>query len=86
LRRRLFCLACSAMTIVVTFLLLPVIAFAQRRGEEEGSELKEARLEGYAANVKAAEGGPALTYLLLIFLAVLGLAVMFKNARRTHLD
>jgi hypothetical protein len=85
LRRRLFCLACSAMTIVVTF-LLPVIAFAQRRGEEEGSELKEARLEGYAANVKAAEGGPALTYLLLIFLAVLGLAVMFKNARRTHLD
>jgi hypothetical protein len=85
LKTRLICFACSAMALAIAF-LAPVIAFAQRRGEEEGSELKEARLEGYAFNARAAEGGPALTYLLFIFLAVLGLAVMFKNAKRTHLD
>jgi hypothetical protein len=83
LRGRLFCLACSAMAVAVTF-LMPIIALAKQ--EEEGAELREARLEGFSANVKAAEGGPALTYLLFIFLAVLGLAVMFKNAKRTHLD
>src|SRR5687768_12804043 len=84
-KTRLFCLACSALAVTIT-LLAPVIAFAQRRGEEEGSEFKEGRLEGYTFNVRAPEGGPALTYLLFIFLAVLGLAVMFKNAKRTHLD
>ena len=84
-KTRLFCLACSALASAIT-VMAPVIAFAQRRGEEEGSEFKEARLEGYTFNVRAPEGGPALTYLLFIFLAVLGLAVMFKNAKRTHLD
>jgi hypothetical protein len=65
-------------------LIVPVLAFAQK--EDENTQLKEARLEGYAFNARAPEGGPALTYLLFIFLAVLGLAVMFKNAKRTHLD
>src|SRR5688500_11000788 len=85
LMTRLLVLACSALAVTLP-LLAPVIAFAQRRGEEEGSEFKEGRLEGYTFNVRAPEGGPALTYLLFIFLAVLGLAVMFKNAKRTHLD
>lgn len=85
LRRRLFCLTCSTIAAAIA-MLAPVIAFAQRRGEEEGSEFREARLEGYTFPVHAPEGGAALTYLLFIFLAVLGLAVMFKNARRTHLD
>ena len=85
IKTRLFCFVCSAMAVAIT-VLAPVIAFAQRKGEEEGAEFKEARLEGYPINVRAPEGGPALTYLLFIFLAVLGLAVMFKNAKRTHLD
>ena len=85
LKSRLICFACWAIALAIT-VLAPVIAFAQRKGEEEGADLKEARLEGYAFNARAAEGGPALTYLLFIFLAVLGLAVMFKNAKRTHLD
>ena len=83
LKSRLTLLACSAITAFIT-LIVPVLAFAQK--EDENTQLKEARLEGYAFNARAAEGGPALTYLLFIFLAVLGLAVMFKNARRTHLD
>jgi hypothetical protein len=76
-------IACAAIALAIT-LLAPVLAFAQK--EDENSALKEARLEGYTFNARAPEGGPALTYLLFIFLAVLGLAVMFKNARRTHLD
>ena len=85
LRSRLLCLACSAIAAAIT-LLAPVAALAQKKGEDEESHLREARLEGYTFNNKLDEGGPALTYLLFIFLAVLGLAVMFKNARRTHLD
>jgi hypothetical protein len=83
LRSRLTLLACSGITALIT-LIVPVLAFAQK--EDENTQLKEARLEGYAFNARAPEGGPALTYLLFIFLAVLGLAVMFKNAKRTHLD
>ena len=75
--------ACAAMTLAVT-LLVPILAFAQK--EDEETALREARLEGYTFNAKAPEGGTALTYLLFIFLAVLGLAVLFKNAKRTHLD
>jgi hypothetical protein len=83
LRIRLAAVVFGAITLAITF-LVPVFAFAQK--EDENSALKEARLEGYTFNARAPEGGPALTYLLFIFLAVLGLAVMFKNARRTHLD
>ncbi len=46
----------------------------------------DARYEGYASNVTLDGGSTALTWLLFIFLAVLGLSVLFKDARRTHLD
>lgn len=52
----------------------------------EDDEVVNARLEGYASSVKLEPGSSALTYLLLFFLAAIAAAVVFKNARRTHLD
>jgi hypothetical protein len=45
------------------------------------------RLEGYARGVSLPEkGNTSLTYILLIFLMLITVAVLFKNAKRTHLD
>jgi hypothetical protein len=67
------CLLASALT--------PAVALAQ---EEEVP--RDARLEGYPQKVHLDNDSPALSYILLIVLGALALSVMFKNARRTHLD
>jgi hypothetical protein len=64
-------------------LLAPVIAMAQ---EDENSKIYDARLEGYPGNVTLDSSSTALLWLLLIVLAAACVGVMFKNARRTHLD
>jgi 4-hydroxybenzoate polyprenyltransferase len=70
-------LACSA-----TLVLVPNTATAQ-----EEDIKNDARLEGYTSKVAIDSGdSTALTWLLLVFLAMLALGVMFKNAKRTHLD
>lgn len=80
--RRLRCVlvaflwACS-----LAVLLSPTAALAQ---EEEIK--RDARLEGYATNVSLNNDSTALTWLLLIFLAMVALSALFKNAKRTHLD
>lgn len=65
---------------IVTLLASPFVALA---GDEESPN---ARMEGYAGNIQLEPASPALTYLLFFFLAVVAAAVVFKNARRTHLD
>ena len=62
-------------------LLLPPPALAQ---EEEIK--RDARLEGYPVKVSVENDSTALIWLLLIFLGMVALSAMFKNARRTHLD
>lgn len=65
---------------IATVWLTPLAAWA------DDDEVVNARLEGYAASVKLEPGSSALTYLLLFFLSAIAAAVVFKNARRTHLD
>jgi len=68
--------------IVAAAALLPAAALAQ-----EESPKNDARLEGYEARVQVESGdSTALTWLLLVFLAMVAMGVMFKNAKRTHLD
>jgi hypothetical protein len=68
--------------VVAAAVLLPAAALAQ-----EESYKNDARLEGYEARVQVESGdSTALTWLLLVFLAMVAMGVMFKNAKRTHLD
>ncbi len=68
------------LLIVMLTLSLPTLVMAQ---DEEARG--DARLENYSQNVSI-EGSTALSWILLMFLGVIGLGVMFKNAQRTHLD
>ena len=45
----------------------------------------DGRLAGYEKQVDV-EDSTALTWLLFAFLAVVGLSVLFKDAKRSHLD
>ena len=71
---------------VICFLaaaMFPVVAFAQ---DQTKQPFYDGRLEGYGKPVTLDAGASALTWLLLIFLGVICLGVLFKNARRSHLD
>lgn len=72
------CLWAAVLVAVVS----PGVALAQ----EEDEVPRDARLEGHPTKVHLDNNSPALSYIALIALAALTLSVMFKNARRTHLD
>lgn len=77
--RRLFhriILACLAVVFS------PIMAMAQ----DEGPAYYDARLEGYPSGVALDLESTGLTWLLWVFLSIVCIGVMFKNARRTHLD
>ena len=80
-RRRLIVASAWLLTMAAT-LLTPFVAVAQDEAVKN-----DARLEGYAQKVMVDSGdSTALSWLLLVFLAMVALGVMFKNAKRTHLD
>ena len=78
--RRWVLVACLS-AVLFTAALTPSAARAQ---EEEVP--RDARLEGYPTKVHLDNDSPALSYIFLLFLGAIALGVMFKNARRTHLD
>jgi hypothetical protein len=53
---------------------------------QEADDSPDARLVGYTPNVALEGGSTATTWLLLVGLAIVCIAPMFMNARRTHLD
>lgn len=65
------------------FLATCPFLMAQRAGDKE---IVDIRLEGYATDVTLPAGTTAMTWLLLVFLTLLCIGALFKNARRTHLD
>jgi len=62
-------------------------ALAYRRDEEE-HEVVDGRLEGYGNNVNVTlpSSSSGTTWVLFIFLAIVGSVGLFKDARRSHLD
>ncbi|HEY8665348.1 MAG TPA: hypothetical protein VIL86_01725 [Tepidisphaeraceae bacterium] len=79
MKRRMLTVCCGILSI----LLLPALTFAR---VVEEKEIVDARLEGYSRNVTLADSTTSLIWLLFIFLAALALGVLFRNAKRTHLD
>lgn len=71
--------------VALAVLLTPVMVLA-RSSEDEDTVKLEARLEGYAQTVRMQNSSTALTWLMIGFLSAIAIAVLFKNAKRTHLD
>ena len=76
MRERLLRVVCWLLVV-----LSPSLALAA-----DDEKLPDARIQNYPKPVSVPEGGTALTWLLLIFLTLICLAALFKNAKRTHLD
>jgi hypothetical protein len=66
---------------MVTVLLSPAMALAA-----DDDKLPDARIQNFTKPVSLPDSNNGLTWLFLIFLAVVCLGAMFKNAKRTHLD
>ena len=64
------------------FLAAPSAAMAQD-DEESGVD---PRIEGYPVQTALEDSSAALTWALFGLMLVVGLSVLFKNAKRTHLD
>ena len=54
--------------------------------DDEESTPPDARLMGYEKGVVLESSTTALTWVLLIVLTIVTLGVLFKDAKRTHLD
>jgi hypothetical protein len=81
MKHRLLGLCCALLLVLST----PVMTLA--RNSEPDREIVDARLEGYdKINVTLSSGSTALTWILLLVLCGLCVAVMFKDAKRSHLD
>ena len=81
IRSRWLPLASVWLLMAAATLLVPVVTRAQ-----EEDVKNDARLEGYETKVTVDSDSTALSWLLLVFLAMVALGVMFKSAKRTHLD
>ena len=80
--KRVRCLSAACVrALLFAAAVAPGVVLAQEDEVE-----RDARLEGYANKVHLDNDSPALSYIGLIFLGALTLGVMFKNAKRTHLD
>jgi hypothetical protein len=66
---------------IVMVLLTPAMAVAQSQ-----EELPESRLQGYSVSVTVDSAPGVINWLLILFLTAITVAVLFKNAKRTHLD
>ena len=74
-----------SLYVTLAILLTPVIVLA-RSTEDDDTVKLEARLEGYTQKVRLDSNSTALTWLMIGFLSAIAIAVLFKNAKRTHLD
>lgn len=77
--------------LIAAALLLPLMATGTaygQYGDEEGLDVADARLRGYEERSVNVPGNAAipLAYFAFIGLTLVAAGVMFKSAKRTHLD
>ena len=80
--KKWFAAFCLAIAVAANS---PGTALASSSDDEE-SKVYDARLQGYDKNIQLDSGSTALSWLLLAALGVMCMAVLFKDAKRTHLD
>jgi hypothetical protein len=72
-----------AAWIMCGVLALPSSA---RAAAEEEEVLHDARTEGFPGKVQVQKASVALVWLAFLFLSLISMAAIFKDAKRTHLD
>jgi len=56
------------------------------RAEDNSDITHDARTEGFTPKAQVEKNSVALVWLLFIFLALVSMGVLFKDAKRSHLD
>jgi hypothetical protein len=74
------------VAVALTMLVMPLLAWAAENDEVHYDAKAVGFKVGEGQTVVAGDSSTALTWILFIFLAMVCLSVMFKNAKRTHLD
>ncbi len=72
--------SCLAFTVAAT----PSISHARHYDDED--KTYDARILGYPNTVQLDSGSTALTWLLLAVMGIITASVLFKDAKRSHLD
>jgi len=73
------------MTTCITLCVLSFSTAAHAADDEEVPE-HDGRTEGYSQKVQVTKASTSLVWLAFIALTVISMSVMFKDARRSHLD
>jgi hypothetical protein len=71
------------LVVACMLLLTPHTA---RAAADDDDKIYDGRVEGYSSKMTVEPGSTALMWMLLIVMGGATVGVMFKNARRTHLD
>jgi hypothetical protein len=71
---------------MMTIAVLTMGAIPMSAKADDNSKSYDGRLDDYGKPVTLDNGGTALTYFIWVGLGVVGLIVMFKDAKRSHLD
>ena len=82
MKRNLLNRLCKWVAIVM-LALAPATAMAQ---DDEGSDIYDARIEGYAGGTQLPVKSSGLTWIIFIVLMVVAAGGLFKDAKRSHLD
>ena len=67
-------------------LISGVLAFPTAARADDEDITHDARTEGYPNKVQVTKASVALVWLAFLFLSVVSMAAIFKDAKRTHLD
>ena len=72
--------------LAMAFVLLMLGVAPMSAMADDNSKSYDGRLDDYNRNVTLDSGGTALTYFIWVGLGALALIVLFKDAKRSHLD
>jgi hypothetical protein len=74
------------MGLVAVAMVLSSPLAALARQQDDAPEVLDARLEGFSKSVTLSSHSTALVWFAFLVLAFIALVVLFKDAKRTHLD
>lgn len=72
--------------LLLCVMALLAVAPAALARDDEDQKWPDVKYEGYKVPVKVEESSALLGYIMLVFTVGVCVAVMFKDAKRSHLD